>query len=298
MSTASAGVSGNAVDLDLVEGSPSVLREIWDARDLLYRFAARDVRVRYKQAVMGFAWALLMPVLIVMAGVIVQFAMAQVAGTRLDLRDFGGITVKAVPWAFFVGAVGTATNSLTTNITLVTKIYFPREVLPLAAVGAQAFDSTLGAIPVIIALPFLGGRLSTSVLWAPVLAILLVSLTTGICLFLSCANLFFRDVKYIVQVVLMFGIFVTPVFFEPAMLGPRAARLAMLNPLAPLLEGLRLALLVGHNLWQPLTVAQRGTVVVAWSPWWLAYSGVWAIGGLALATAMFHRLQYLFAEYV
>jgi len=298
MGMAPAGAAVPAPDLDLVQGSPSVLREIWDARDLLYRFTARDVRIRYKQAVMGFAWALLMPVLIVMAGVIVRFAMAQVAGTRIDPRDLGGITVKAVPWAFFVGAVGTATNILTTNITLVTKIYFPREVLPLSAVAAQGFDSAIGAVAVVAALPFLGGQMTASLLWVPLLVLLIVLLTTGVCLFLSCANLFFRDVKYIVQVVLMFGIFVTPVFFEPAMLGARAAGLAMLNPLAPLLEGLRLALLAGHNLWQPLTLAQRGTDVVAWSPWWLGYSAVWSIGGLILATALFHRLQYLFAEYV
>jgi len=154
------------------------------------------------------------------------------------------------------------------------------------------------SIAVVAALPFLGGQLTASLLWVPLLVLLIVLLTTGVCLFLSCANLFFRDVKYIVQVVLMFGIFVTPVFFEPAMLGGRAARLAMLNPLAPLLEGLRLALLAGHNLWQPLTLVQRGAEVVAWSPWWLAYSAVWAVGGLVVATALFHRLQYLFAEYV
>ena len=298
MGTASAGVSGKAVDLDLAGGAPGVLREIWDARDLLFQFAARDIQIRYKQAVMGFAWALLMPLLIVGAGIIIRLAMAQVSGTPIDLRDLGGITVKAVPWAFFVGAVGTATNSLTGNITLVTKIYFPREVLPLAAVGAQAFDSAISGLAVALALPFLGGQLTPAALWAPLLILLIVLLTIGVCLFLACGNLFFRDVKYLVQVVLMFGIFVTPVFFEPAMLGAKAAGVAMLNPLAPLLEGLRLSLLAGHNLWQPLTVVQHGAVVVAWSPWWLAYSGVWAVGGLVLATAMFHRLQYLFAEYV
>jgi lipopolysaccharide transport system permease protein len=298
MTTASASASDHVPDLDLGERPMGVVREVWNARDLLIQFAARDVQIRYKQAVMGFGWALLMPILIVMAGVIVRFAMAQVSGSQLDLGDLGGIMVKAVPWAFFVGAVGTATNSLTSNITLVTKIYFPREVLPLSAVGAQAFDSAIGSLAVALALPFLGGRLTGALLWVPLLVLLVVCLTVGVCLFLSCANLFFRDVKYLVQVVLMFGIFVTPVFFEPAMLGARFGGIAMLNPLAPLLEGLRLTLLTGHNLWQPLTVAHGSVMVTAWSPWWLAYSGVWAIGGLMLASALFHRLQYLFAEYV
>lgn len=298
MTTVTAGDSSDRLALDLAPASPGVVREIWDARDLLFQFAARDIQIRYKQAVMGFAWALLMPMLIVGAGIIVRFAMAQVSGEHLDLADLGGIAVKAVPWAFFVGAVGTATNSLTGNITLVTKIYFPREVLPLATVGAQAFDSAISALAVAVALPFLGGQLTAAILWVPLLILLTLCLTVGVCLFLACANLFFRDVKYLVQVVLMFGIFVTPVLFEPAMLGVRGSQIAMLNPLAPLLEGLRLSLVAGHNLWQPLTVIQHGAAVVAWEPWWLLYSGAWAVAGLVLATAMFHRLQYLFAEYV
>ena len=94
--------------------------------------------------------------------------------------------------------------------------------------------------------------------------------TTGVSLFLSCANLFFRDVKYIVQVVLMFGIFFTPIFFEPAMLGPKGAYLAMLNPLTGILEGLRLSVVEGHNLLEPLTVVVKGVPRVAWEPWELA----------------------------
>jgi len=131
-----------------------------------------------------------------------------------------------------------------------------------------------------------------------ILLLLLVLFTTGVSLFLSCANLFFRDVKYIVQVVLMFGIFFTPIFFEPTMLGPKGAYIAMLNPLTGILEGLRLSLVEGHNLLEPLTVVVKGSVRVAWSPWELVYSAVCAVLGVIGAALMFRRLQHLFAEYV
>jgi ABC-type polysaccharide/polyol phosphate export permease len=127
---------------------------------------------------------------------------------------------------------------------------------------------------------------------------LLVLFTIATSLFLSCANLFFRDVKYVVQVLLTFGIFFTPVFFDASMFGPVAGPLAMLNPMAPLLEGLRLAVVEGHDLLTPLEVVVRGATVTAWSPWYLAYGALWAIGGLLVSAVVFHRSELLFAEYV
>ncbi|MGH7629360.1 MAG: ABC transporter permease [Gemmatimonadales bacterium] len=275
-----------------------IVRDIWRYRDLLYQLARRDIRIRYKQALMGFAWALFMPALIVMSGLLVRFAMAYVAGRQVEMGSVAAIAVKAVPWGFFVSAIGFATSSLVANSTLVTKIYFPRELLPLAAVLAAMFDALIGGTVVTLALPFLGVPPSAGLLWAPLIVGLLVLFTIATSLFLSCANLFFRDVKYVVQVLLTFGIFFTPVFFDAAMFGPVAAPLAMLNPLAPLLEGLRLAVVEGHNLLLPLEVVVRGATVMAWSPWYLAYSALWAIGGLLVSAVVFHRSELLFAEYV
>jgi len=272
--------------------------ELWKYRELLYELTLRDVRIRYKQAVMGFAWAILMPTLIVAAGTLVRFAMAYMSGGHVARDVIAGMAVKALPWAFFVGAIGFATSSLTGNLPLVSKIYFPREVLPLSATLAQSFDSTIGAITVAIALPFLGIHYGLTTVWAPLLAVLIFCVTAGAALFLGCANLFFRDVKYIVQVMLTFGIFFTPVFFEPRMFGPLGARLMMLNPLAPLLEGLRLSVVEGHNLLLPLIIVGNKGAVVAWSPWYLAYGATWAILGLIVSVLVFHRTEGKFAEYV
>ena len=146
----------------------------------------------------------------------------------------------------------------------------------------------------------LGVSPSWQLLWVPVLVVLLFCVTMAVGLFVSCANLFFRDVKYIVQVLVTFGIFFTPVFFEPTMFGPIGAPLMMLNPLAPLVEGFRLAIIDHHNLLHPARDDDAGRRVgpgvepVVSSP--TRCCG--AFGGLAASLLLFHRLEFVFAEYL
>lgn len=272
--------------------------DVWAHRDLLYQLALRDIKLRYKQAAMGAAWAVFMPLLIVLSGLIIRFAMAKISGTSVSGVEIANIAVKGLGWAFFVGALGFATASLVGNANLVTKIYFPREVLPVACVGAQCFDTAVGLGTLAVLLPFFGVRPHVALLWLPFMLLVLVAFTTMASLFLSCANLFYRDVKYIVQVVLMFGIFFTPVFFEPALLGQKGALIMMINPLTPILEGLRLCIVDGHNLATPLSTVIKGTERTVWTPWELVYASGVSFGGLILGTATFRRLQPLFAEYV
>ena len=278
---------------DIVES----LVEVWTYRDLLGQLTRRDIKIRYKQSVMGFAWAILMPVLIVMAGVVIRIAMGYLAGTAVDTATLTGIAVKSLPWAFFVGAIGFANTSLVSNVNLVTKVYFPREVLPLSAVLAQAFDTLVATAALVVLLPFLGVPLSLTALWAIPLGITLLLFTAAVGLTISCANLFFRDVKYLVQVFITFGIFATPVFVEPAMFPGQGPLILMLNPLSPILEGLRLSIVEGHSLLDTLTIAGPAGPTVIWAPWYLGYAAAWALGGLAAGAVLFHRLEYLFAEY-
>ena len=109
-------------------------------------------------------------------------------------------------------------------------------------------DSSIGLVTLIVLCLLVGVNFGLAALWVPVLLAILVAFTAGSALVVGCANLFFRDMKYIVRVLLSFGIFFTPVFFEPEMFGPVGARLMMLNPLAPILEGFRLSLVYDHNL--------------------------------------------------
>ncbi|GAB4137083.1 MAG: hypothetical protein Kow0040_23470 [Thermogutta sp.] len=283
-------------------GNPwrEMIRELLDFRELLWRMVWRDIRIRYKQAVMGLGWALLMPLMIVAAGYLVKLALAYAGGSSVDLPRVAGMSVKALGWAFFAGALGFAANSLTGNMQLVTKVYFPREVFPLSAVLTQAVDLLLGAAFLAVLLTaFAGLSWSWNMLWAPPLLLVLVLLTAAASMILSCGNVFFRDVKYIVQVILTFGIFFTPVFYEPEVFGPHGALIMMLNPLSPVLEGLRLAVIEGHNLLQPLNLTDRtGAVIAVWRPWYPAYSSLWAVLGFLGAWRLFHKLEFLFAEYI
>jgi ABC-type polysaccharide/polyol phosphate export permease len=266
------------------------------SRDLLVQLTLRDIRVRYKQAALGFAWALLLPITIVLAGLAVRVAISVASGHSLEREQLARMAIKSVPWAFFVGCIGTGTPSLIGNITLVTKVYFPREVLPIAACIAQGFDSAIGLLAVVIIIPFLGVTASLQLLWVPLLLLLLGAFTVGTVLFLSCANLFFRDVKYMVQVFLSFGIFFTPVLVDAPMFGARFAPIVMLNPISPILEGLRLAVVDHHNLLTPVVSAPGGWV--SWHPWYLAYAAAWAIGGLLASVVFFHRSERRFALFV
>ena len=270
-----------------------VVAEMRQSRDLVQQLALRDIRIRYKQAALGFLWALVIPAAVVLAGMAVRVAFAIVSGRKLDTTQLGAMAVKAVPWSFFVGCLSAGTASLVSNMSLVTKIYFPREVLPLSSVLAQSFDSLIGGLFVALMLPFLGVTLSPQIVWLPVLLALLWCLSLASALFLSRANLFFRDVKYLVQVFLTFGIFVTPVILDAPMFGPVGSRIMMLNPVAPILEGLRLSVVFHHNLLEPFN-SQAGFLF--WRPWYLAYVAVWAIGGLIVSAVMFHRAERRFAE--
>jgi ABC-type polysaccharide/polyol phosphate export permease len=283
----------------MAEDLRQILSDLWMYRELLQQLTLRDIKIRYKQAVMGFAWAVFMPMFVVGAGLIIRLVMADEAGAALDAAVVAGLAVKSLPWAFFVGAVGMASSSLTGNASLVTKVYFPREALPLGVVLAQAMDLLIGAAVLLPILPFLGLSPSWQQLWVLPLTFLLLLFTSGVALFLACANLFFRDVKYIVQVLLTFGIFVTPVLYEASMLGGRGSRLVMVNPLSPLLEGIRLSVVSGQNLLERAVVTGAdGGSIVAWDPSYLAYAVAVTVVTFLVSAILFHRSEFAFAEHV
>lgn len=251
--------------------------------------------MRYKQAAIGVAWAVLTPLVVVLSGWVLRLAFGRISGEMPNDQTMAGVAVKSVGWAFFVGAMGFGTASITGHLSLITKTYFPRAILPIASVLTQLVDAAIALVALAIALPFFGVGLSLGLLWIVPLALLLVFFTTAVTLTASCANVFFRDANYLIQIVLSFGIFFTPVFFDASAFGHAGSRIAMLNPLAPLLEGLRLAVVHGHNLARPL-VDSAGLLI--WTPAYLVYAAVWAIVGLLVTMAYFHRAEFDFAEYV
>src|SRR5579883_3208293 len=206
-----------------------MIKEFMQYRDLLYMLTWKEIRVRYKQSIMGFLWAIFMPVLIVSAGVLMKVGFSFTTGKHINIQDVASVSVKGVAWAFFVGAVRFGANSLIANQNLVTKIYFPREILPLSNVLANFFDFIVAGIFVGLVMTIAGAGFSVHMAWLPLIILVLVLITASFTLFLACANLFFRDVKYIVEVVLTYGILFTPVFYSAQMFGKWAPFL-LLNP--------------------------------------------------------------------
>ena len=257
------------------------IRELIARRDLVYILTWREIKIRYKQSVMGLLWAVLMPLVIVCSGVVVRFAFSRVSGTPLALSDVTAVAVKAVPWAFVVGAVRFGTNSLITNSNLVTKVYMPRLAFPISAVGAQLLDFVISAVVIVLLLIAAQIGLSIQLLWVPLLIGCLILMTTGFAVILSAASLFLRDVKYLVDIGLTFAIFFTPVFYESSLFGEYAT-LVLINPISPLLEAL------------------TTTVVHHQSPSlpWLGYSVAFTAFLCTASLAMFAKLEPLFAESV
>jgi homopolymeric O-antigen transport system permease protein len=255
------------------------IRSLIEYRDLLFMITWRDIRIKYKQSVMGFLWAIFMPIIIVAAGVVVKIAFSYVSKQPLQTDHIVTIAVKALPWAFFVSCLRFSSNSLISNPNLVTKIYFPRIIFPVSAVISQLFDFVIASSVLVVILTVLKVGVSVQLLWIPLLVLILLSLALGMGIFFSAANLFFRDVKYLVEVILTFAIFFTPVFYEVEMF-EKWSTLLMVNPVAPILEGVRACI-----------VLQQAPELA-----WIAYSGGLAVVMLVVSVWIFARMEPLFAE--
>lgn len=257
----------------------SDVKQLTRYQELLYTLTWRDIKVRYKQSAMGVMWAVLMPVLIVGAGILVRVAMGKFSGTTITANDIASVTVRALVWSFVVASLRFGTNSLITNANLVTKIAFPREVFPLAAVLSSLIDFAVAAVFGLLVLVFLGWTPDVHALWSVPVMFLVAVFVSGLCLLLSAANLFYRDVKYVVEILLTFAIFFTPVLYEASMLGDWEFWI-LLNPVSPLLEAFSASL-----------VAKQAPDLA-----WLSYAAVTSVLMLLGGFWFFKQVENQFAE--
>jgi ABC-type polysaccharide/polyol phosphate export permease len=266
-----------------------LFHELYQFRELLLALTLRDIRVKYKQAVLGVLWGFFVPGLVVLSGVLIRLAMAKIRGGTVSIEEIGSLMIRSLPWILFMNAVSAASTSLTGNTSLVTKIYFPREVIPTASLLSSLVDFTMAVVMVVgflLLWPDSPIVWSWALLWVPLCMGLIIVLVAAVGYVLAAANLFFRDVKYIVQLVLRFGIFFTPVYLGLQEIGfdSLTARVLLLNPLSAPMEMMAEAVLKGHV--NPALYV------------WLAYSAVWSIGGFIVAAMLFEEAEHLFAEYV
>ena len=217
------------------------LKELWAYRELLWVLTARDIKVRYKQTVLGFAWAIIQPVMMM---VVFSIFFGRLAGMPSDGFPYP-IFVYAglLPWTFFANAVSTSGNSLIGSTQLVSKVYFPRLIIPLASVGGGLVDFALSAAVLLLLMLWYGVGWSVNLLLAPLLIVGVIFIALGVGTFLSALTVAYRDFRYVVPFMIQFWMFATPVVY-PASLVPEGWRwLLFLNPMAGIIEGFRSAFL-------------------------------------------------------
>ena len=221
-----------------------------------------------------------MPLVIVGAGMLVRLAMSVSSKHQINFADFSGIVVKSLHWTFFVGAIKFGTSSIVGNSNLVTKIYFPREVFPLAAVLARPFDAAIASSVTILLLILGRVGVSMQLLWVPLILALIVVFTAAMAMLLSCGNLFFRDVKYLVDVLLTFRGLSSRRCFTTRDRWGNGRPFLLVNPLSSPLEAL------------------NNVVVLHEAPSfsWLGYAALCAVIELFGAWVIFDRAEATFAE--
>jgi len=217
------------------------LREVWEYRELLYFLVWRDVKVRYKQTVLGAAWALLQPLATMLVFTLFFGRLARVPSDGIPYPLFSFTAL--VPWMFFANALGQSSNSLVGSANLLRKVYFPRLVIPVAAALGGLVDLAVSSTVLAGMLLVYRVELTARVAWvAPLVALaLVVSLGAG--LWLSALSVQYRDVRYVAPFLTQFWMFATPVVYSSSRLGEPWRTVYGLNPMAGVVEGFRWALL-------------------------------------------------------
>jgi lipopolysaccharide transport system permease protein len=215
------------------------LSELWAYRELLYFLAWRDVKVRYKQTLLGVLWVLLQPVLttVIFSILFARFAPSQSSEIPYPLFAFTGFIL----WTFASNALNNAGNSLVSSSNLVTKVYFPRLIMPLAAIAATMVDLLISLGVLVLALLFFGANFSWTIIFAPFFAALLILFVFGLGTLLAALNVRFRDVRFILPFALQILMFASPVFYSLDFLPERWHIVWKLNPLTGILQGFRAA---------------------------------------------------------
>ncbi|MGA9390306.1 MAG: ABC transporter permease [Candidatus Sulfotelmatobacter sp.] len=216
------------------------LRELWDYRELLYFFVWRDLKVRYKQTAIGALWAILQPFLTMLVFSLFFGRLAHIPSNGLPHSVF--YYSALLPWIYFSGALHNATNTMVENQKVITKVYFPRLLLPMAAVTSGLVDFAFGFIVFLGMLVYYGIAPGRAILLLPFFLLLAVLTALGVGLWLSALNAIYRDVRYVVPFLIQFWMFASPVAYPSSLVPERWRWLYGLNPMAGVIEGFRWSL--------------------------------------------------------
>lgn len=256
------------------------LSELWENRELVYFLTWRDIKVRYKQTLLGAAWAIIQPFFTM---VVFSLFFGKLAGVPSDNVPYPLFTYAAlVPWTFFANALNQSSNSLVQSATLIKRVYFPRLAIPLASVLSGAVDFVLAFTVLVGMMLFYGIVPSWHVVWLPLLFLLAFVTSLGVGLWLSTLNVQFRDVRHIVPFIVQFWLFATPIAYPSSLLDEPWRTIYGINPMVGVVEGFRWALLG--------TDTAPGPIILV--------SALAAVGILASGAFYFRRMEKNFADVV
>jgi len=236
------------------------LRSLWMFRDLLYFLTWRDVKIRYKQTALGVAWAVLQPLLTMVIFTLFFGRVAKISsnGHPYPVFAFAGL----LPWTFFANAITNSGTSLVNNSALISKVYFPRLIMPSAAMLAGLVDLSVSLVLMFGLAAYYGVGMSWNVLALPALILLTMLLALAVGLFFAALNVKYRDVRYALPFLVQLAMFATPIIY-PLSLVPKQWRWALvLNPMSGLVEGFRVALLGGQFDVPALALAAAITLIL------------------------------------
>ncbi|MGA7732693.1 MAG: ABC transporter permease [Chloroflexia bacterium] len=256
------------------------LKELWDYRELLYFLTWRDIKVRYKQTVLGAAWAIIQPFFTMVVFSIFFGALAKMPSDGIPYPIFAYAAL--VPWTFFAGGLSQSSNSLVGSAGLIKKVYFPRLAVPISTVFSGILDFALAFVVLIGMMLWFGIVPTLAVLWLPAFLVLALVTALGVGLWLSAMNVQFRDVRYVVPFLTQFWMFATPVAYPSSLLDEPWRTLFGLNPMAGVVEGFRWALLGANTAPGPM----------------IAVSALASLVILVSGAFYFRRMEKTFADVV
>ena len=254
-------------------------RDLWEYRELLFTLAGRDIRVRYKQTALGVIWVVLVPV--ITAGIF-TFVFSKVAK-----MDSGGVPYFAfayagmMSWSLFTSTLSRASDSLVTNAELISKIYFPRLILPLSVIPSAFLDFSIAAIMMIIIMIAYGIEPQIGLLLLPLWLAILVMLAMGIGLWSGALAVKYRDIKYIVPVMIQMLLFASPIAYSAKAVPMEYQTYYYLNPIAGLMDAIRWSILGTEVNW-----------------WTVGYSATFGVIVLIVGAILFRRMEQEFADVI
>lgn len=256
------------------------LSELWSHRELLYFLIWRDVKVRYKQTVLGAAWAIIQPLFTMLIFSMFFGRLAKVPSDGLPYALFSYSAL--VPWTFFATGLTQASNSLVNSSNLITKVYFPRLVVPTAAVLAGLVDFALAGVTLIFLMAHYHHGTTAHVVWVPALLLLATVTSLGVSFWFSALNVQYRDIRHVLPFVVQLWMFATPIAYPSSLVPVKLRAWYAINPMVGVVEGFRWALL-GTNTAPGIMVG---------------VSSVIAVLVLASGAYFFRRMETTFADVV